>query len=68
MNGENSIPEGVKLSGNDISDKYGYFGKAAPWNVDGVNMKGGAGQMNTVFSWGTLKEFGIISNLGRVKI
>jgi len=28
----------------------------------------GAGQMNTVFSWGTCKKSGIIKNIGRAKI
>jgi len=27
-----------------------------------------AGQMNTVFSWGTCKKSGIIKNIGRAKI
>lgn len=39
---------------------YGYAGKAAPWTTKSVKMVGGAGQMNTIFSWGTLVEAGII--------
>ena len=31
-------------------------------------MKGGAGQMNTIYSWGTLKDTGIISDLGTAVI
>ena len=45
-----------------------FIGKAAPWRVADVPMKGGAGQMKTVFSWGTCKKSGIIKNIGRAKI
>lgn len=31
-------------------------------------MSGDVGQMNTVYSWGTLKESGIISELGKAVI
>ena len=66
--GENSIADGVVLAGNSVNAKYGYFGKAAEWQIGDVHMSGGAGQMNTIYSWGTLKETGIISELGRAKI
>ena len=49
--------------GNNATTKYGYYGKAAAWNVGDVHMNGGAGQMNTVYSWGTLKEAKIISDM-----
>ena len=48
--------------------KYGVHGKAAEWDVGGIHMEGGAGQMNTVFSWGTCRESGIITNCGKAKI
>ena len=48
--------------------KYGYYGKAAAWDVGDVHMKGGAGQMNTIYSWGTLKEAGIIFDMDTVVI
>ncbi len=38
------------------------------WDVGGIHMEGGAGQMNTVFSWGTCRESGIITNCGKAKI
>ena len=42
--------------------------EAAAWDVGDVHMKGGAGQMNTIYSWGTLKDTGIISDLGTAVI
>ena len=66
--GHNSISDGVKFANANINMKYGVYGKAAPWRVADVPMKGGAGQMNTVFSWGTCKKSGIIKNIGRAKI
>ena len=61
--GENNISDGVEIAGNNVTSKYGYYGKAAAWDVGDVHMKGGAGQMNTIYSWGTLKDTGIISDL-----
>ena len=55
--GENNISDGVEIAG-----------KAAAWDVGDVHMKGGAGQMNTIYSWGTLKDTGIISDLGTAVI
>mgnify|MGYP004474949283 FL=1 len=62
--GKNNIAKGIEIAGNSVASKYGYYGKAAAWNVGNVHMKGGAGQMNTIYSWGTLKDSGIISDLG----
>ena len=66
--GENNISDGVEIAGNNVTSKYGYYGKAAAWDVGDVHMKGGAGQMNTIYSWGTLKDTGIISDLGTAVI
>ena len=66
--GENNISDGVEIVGNNVTSKYGYYGKAAAWDVGDVHMKGGAGQMNTIYSWGTLKDTGIISDLGTAVI
>ena len=66
--GENSISDGLKLVGKDVVAKYGYYGKAATWEVANVKMVGGAGQMNTVYTWGTLKRSGIITNVGNAII
>ena len=66
--GENNISDGVEIAGNNVTSKYGYYGKAVAWDVGDVHMKGGAGQMNTIYSWGTLKDTGIISDLGTAVI
>ena len=66
--GENNISDGVEIAGNNVTSKYGYYGKAAAWDVGDVHMKGGAGQMNIIYSWGTLKDTGIISDLGTAVI
>ena len=64
ISGPDSIFDGVKLSGNTgIDTTYGFYGEAAPWKVGGVGMAGHAGQMNTIFSWGTLRDSGIITNV-----
>jgi hypothetical protein len=39
------------------------YGNAAEWNVANIEMSGRAGQMNTVYSWGTLKQAGIITDI-----
>jgi hypothetical protein len=64
ISGPDNIFDGVKLSGNTgIDTTYGFYGEAAPWKVGGVDMAGHAGQMNTIFSWGTLRDSGIITNV-----
>ena len=68
ISGPNNIAEGARNAGIDVDPKYGYCGKAAPWDVGNVHMKGGAGQMNPVLSWGTLKRSGIVSSVGTVRI
>ena len=66
--GENNISDGVEIAGNNVTSKYGYYGKAVAWDVGDVHMKGGAGQMNTIYSWGTLKEAGIIFDMDTVVV
>lgn len=66
--GADNISDGIALSGRTVKSKYGYYGKAAKWHVGNVKMSGGAGQMNTVFSWGTLKESGIVSDISKAVI
>mgnify|MGYP000591579979 FL=1 len=65
--GENNISDGVEIAGNNVTSKYGYYGKAAAWDVGDVHMKVEQ-QMNTIYSWGTLKDTGIISDLGTAVI
>lgn len=66
--GENNISDGVEITGNNVISKYGYYGKAAAWDVGDVHMKGGAGPMNTIYSWGTLKKAGIIFDMDTVVV
>lgn len=68
--GNGNIEQGAKMANPDgqIDMKYGVHGKAAEWNIGGVHMEGGAGQMNTVYSWGTCRDAGIITNCGKAKI
>jgi hypothetical protein len=69
--GDNNIAQGAKMAsvdGQGVDMKYGVYGKAAAWDVGDVHMVGEAGQMNTVFSWGTCRESGIISDCGKAKI
>ena len=66
--GENNIAEGANSAGRQVESRYGYFGKAAPWKVSGLELAGGCDQMNTVFSWGTLNSSGLISDAGTEQI
>jgi len=67
----NAVPLSVRpqLSGSLIQRDIGEYSYIAllsqymKWKETG-----GAGQMNTVFSWGTCKKSGIIKNIGRAKI
>lgn len=61
ISGQNGIMDGLNDINRDVNSTYGYCGTAAEWTVGNVQMEGGAGQMNTVFSWGTMKESGIVS-------
>ncbi len=54
--------------GVEIVTKYGFYGETAKWDVQGLHMEGGAGQMNIVFSWGTCKKAGILTNIGKTTI
>ena len=70
ISGEGNIEEGFRMEhpGVEIVTKYGFYGETAKWEVQGLHMKGGAGQMNIVFSWGTCKKAGIITNVGKTTI
>ena len=37
--GENNISDGVEIAGNNVTSKYGYYGKAVAWDVGDVHMK-----------------------------
>ena len=52
----------------EVEEKYGYCGLTAPWTVAGLKLEGGAGQLNTVFSWGTLCASGLIYDTATAEI
>jgi hypothetical protein len=62
--GENNIAEGAIHAGRQIEPRYGYYGKAAAWEVSDLKLVGGCDQMTTVFSWGTLNSSGLITEAG----
>ena len=66
--GENNIQDGVAAVGHTVEAEYGYYGKAIKWEVSGLTLVGGSGQMNTVYSWGTLKSSGIVKDIKTVTI
>lgn len=68
VSGPNNIDDGTKLAGNIIESRYGYYGTTAPWIVSDLNLVGGCGQLETIFSWGTLCDSGLIYNLGTAEI
>ncbi|MCR4924980.1 MAG: hypothetical protein K5917_01685 [Clostridiales bacterium] len=68
VSGPDNIADGVKLAGNTIDGRYGYYGKTAPWNAGNLNLSGGSRQINTVFSWGTLRDSGLMTNVGTAEI
>ena len=68
ISGPDNISDGARLAGNEVDEKYGYFGLTAPWTVGNLKLEGGAGQLNTVFSWGTLCASGLIYDTGTAEI
>lgn len=66
--GKDGVIDGLKSINKSIDSTYGYAGNIAPWNIGDIQMEGGSGQLNTVFSWKLLKDTGIINNGGTVKI
>ena len=68
ISGTNNIADGARSVGHEVEQKYGYYGKTIGWKVSNLELEGGAGQMNPVFSWGTLKSSGIVSGVETVDI
>ena len=66
--GANNISDGIKLSGNNVDGRYGYYGVTAPWICGNLKLEGGGGQMCTIFNWGTLCASGLISDLSTAEI
>lgn len=68
VSGPNNIDDGAKSVGHTVDDRYGYAGVTAPWRAGDLDLAGGGGQMNTVFSWGTLCDSGLVTDLGTAEI
>ena len=68
VSGPNNIDDGAKSAGHNVESRYGYYGVTAPWIVDDLNLVGGGGQLEPIFSWGTLCSSGLISNTGTAEI
>ena len=59
--GTNGIVDRQSIN-NSIDPLYGYSGKISPWKIGDLNMEGGAGQLNTAFSWQLMLDSGIVTN------
>ena len=68
VSGPDNIDDGAKAAGHNVDSRYGYYGTTAPWIVDDLNLVGGSGQLETIFSWGTLCDSGLISDTGTAEI
>lgn len=68
VSGPKNINDGALSAGHTVDGKYGYYGTTAPWNAGDLHLKGGAGQLCTVLSWGVLCDSGLISNTGTAEI
>lgn len=66
--GTNGIVEGLKSINKPIDSSFGYSGKISPWKIGNLNMEGGAGQLNTCFSWELLENSCIINDVGDIII
>jgi hypothetical protein len=68
VSGANNIDEGAKAAGHTVDSRFGYYGTTAPWVVGDLNLEGGSGQLDSIFSWGTLCDSGLIYDLGTAEI
>jgi len=66
--GPDNISDGTASVGHVVESNYGYYGVTAPWKAGDLDLCGGAGQINTVFSWGTLRDSGLIYDIGEAEI
>ncbi|WP_029201141.1 hypothetical protein [Oribacterium sp. NK2B42] len=66
--GPDNISDGAASVGHEVESSYGYYGVTAPWKAGDLDLCGGAGQINTVFSWGTLCDSGLIYDIGEAEI
>lgn len=68
VSGPNNINDGAVLAGHTVEGKYGFYGTTAPWDIGKIKLEGGAGQLCTIFSWGTLCASGLVSDTGTAEI
>ena len=68
ISGPDNINDGAVSVGHTVESKYGYYGITAPWTAGDLKLEGGAGQLCTVFSWGTLCASGLIYDTGTAEI
>ena len=68
ISGPDNIQDGVKAAGHTVDSRYGYYGSTAPWDAGDLHLEGGGGQLEPVFSWGTLCSSGLISDTGTAEI
>ena len=68
VSGPDNIQDGAKEAGHTVDSRYGYYGVTAPWTAGDLKLEGGGGQLETVFSWGTLCSSGLISDTGTAEI
>ena len=68
VSGVDNIGKGAEAVGHTVESRYGYYGRTAPWTIGTLTLKGGSGQLDTVFSWGLLCDSGLISDTGTAEI
>ena len=68
VSGVDNIGKGAETAGHIVESRYGYYGVTAPWTIGTLKLKGGSGQLDTVFSWGLLCDSGLISDTGTAEI
>ena len=68
VSGVDNIGKGAEIAGHTVESRYGYYGVTAPWTIGDLSLKGGSGQLDTVFSWGLLCDSGLIFDTGMAEI
>ena len=68
VSGPDNIDDGAKAAGHAVDSRYGYYGITSPWVAGNLKLKGGSGQLETIFSWGTLCASGLIYDTGTAAI
>lgn len=68
VSGVDNIGKGAEIVGHVVESRYGYYGVTAPWTIGTLILKGGSGQLDTVFGWGLLCDSGLISDTGTAEI